>query len=143
MVNPMGPYGAPAARPIVLRPGTVMERSSVMVLVLGLVTCGIYLLYWLYKTSEELKNATDDASINPGMDLLLTLVTCGMWGLYLQYRNAQKIHQVLLTRDPNHKDQSQTVMILILIGFAVGGVTGIIATYLVQEEFNMLAKAAG
>lgn len=120
--------------------GLVEERNSVAVMLLPIVTCGVYLYYWIYKTSEELRAQTGDTSINPGTDLLLTIVTCGLWGMFVEYRNVQKVHAVMLQYDPSHKDQSQTVLILNLAAFVVG-VTGFIATYMVQEELNQLARA--
>jgi hypothetical protein len=115
------------------------ERNSAMVLVLMLVTCGIYAFYWFYVTSEELRDATSDSTINPLTDLLLLLVTCGLWGLYVEYRNTQKVQAILLRTDPYRKDQSQTILILNLAQFVVG-FTGLVATYMTQEEYNALAR---
>ncbi len=132
-----------------VHPGIVKERNPIVVVILSLVTCGIYWIWWMYKITDELKEATHDESLKPGMDLLLNLVTCMMWGLYTEYRHAQKIHQVIVLADPNHKDQSQTVMILnivTVVGAWLGGMTGIcalIAQYIVQDEHNKLARMAG
>ncbi|MFO0675641.1 MAG: DUF4234 domain-containing protein [Polyangiaceae bacterium] len=133
---PMAPYGPPP-----LRPGVLVERNSALVLVYSFVSCGIYALYWTYKTSEELRGATDDATINPGLDLLLTVLTCGVWTIYTLYRNAQKVQAILGPRDPNKKDQSQMVLMLCIANFFVG-VTGFVAMFLVQEELNLLARAS-
>ena len=128
----MTPYGGGG--------GVVQERNSVLVLFLPLVTCGIYFYYWIYQTSEELRRATGDESINPGTDLILTIVTCGLWGLFVEYRNAQKVHSILVAQNPNRKDQSQTILILNIAAFFVG-ITGLIAMFMVQEELNQLARA--
>jgi hypothetical protein len=111
----------------------------VVVLLLTLVTCGIYLVYWVYQTSTELKQATGDPSINPTLDLVLMLVTCTLWGYYVLCRDAEKLHRVLVGVDPGHKDQSQTVVTLCVAALFVG-FTGAIAIYLVQEDFNRLAR---
>jgi hypothetical protein len=111
----------------------------VLVVVLTLITCGIYYAYWIYKTSDELQRATGDPSINPVLDVILSLVTCGIWGFYVQYRDAQKLHGLLVRINPQHQDQSNAVLILCVATYFVG-VTGIIATYIVQEEFNRLAR---
>jgi hypothetical protein len=152
-VPPQHGYGPPGAgqggpgypmmpvTPIPLYAGQIRERSSAMVLLLGLFTCGVYHLYWLYKTTEELRNATGDTTLNPGTDLLITLLTCGVWGLFMQFRNAQKIHGAIATRWPQHQDQTQTVMILSLCTF-VFPLTGLAAVYFVQEDLNVLAKIA-
>ncbi len=111
-----------------------------MVLVFSVLTCGIYQLVWLYRTSEELKNCTNDTTINPGLDLILAIVTCGAWGWFVAFRNTQKVHQALLPLDPTRQDRSQMVLILFLLTLVVG-VTGLVALYVAQEEYNALAKA--
>jgi len=123
-------------------PGVVTDRNSAVVLLLSIFTCGIYKLYWYYQTSDELRRALGDESINPTTDLLLLLVTCGLWGMYVEYRNVQKVHTFLAARQPGRNDPSQTVMILNVAALFVG-VTGLVATYMSQEEYNQLARAAG
>ena len=141
MSQPYAGYpGAPGAA-IQLVPGVVQERTPLSTILITVVTCGIYGLYWQFKTTDELRTATNDDSINPMLELLLTLVTGGIWGVYVQYRNAQKIHAALASRDPSRKDQSQTILILAIAMYFVG-VTGFIAMWLLQEEFNALARTA-
>ncbi len=132
------PY--PATPQLAWRPGVITERSGAMVVLLGIITCGIYHFIWLHKTSDELREATSDTGINPGVDLILVLITCGLWGLFLLYRNVQKVQAAQRARGLQRPDQSQTVMVLAIATFFVG-VTGLVATYLVQEELNALAKA--
>lgn len=108
-------------------------------MLLSVLTCGIYYLYWLYATSSELRRALADDDIKPGIDLLLCILTCSVWGIYVEYRNAQKVHAALLSRAPHTKDQSDTILILNLASFVVG-VTWLVATYIVQEELNKLAR---
>jgi hypothetical protein len=136
------PYGGFPGTPgaaIQVAPGIVQERAPLTTLLLSLVTCGIYGLYWQFKTSDELRAATGDDSINPLLELLLTLVTVGIWGVYVMYRNAQKIHRVLASRDPSRNDPSQTILILAIAGYFVL-VTQLMALWLLQEEMNQLAR---
>jgi hypothetical protein len=111
----------------------------VVVGVLSVVTCGLYYLWWMYTTDQELKEALQDNDINPGTDLLLTVVTCFMWSIYVEYRNAQKVHAALLSRDPYAKDHSDAVIMLNVAGYVVG-MTWIVATYILQEEYNKLSR---
>ena len=120
--------------------GAIQERSSVLVIVLSIVTCNIYFIYWIWKTSQELRDATGDTTINPMIDLVIGIVTWGMWGIYVMWRNSQKAHQLLVARDPNHKDQSQTVLIMGVLTVIVG-ITMVVAMYLTQEDLNALARA--
>ena len=138
---PGNPWLAPAQpNDIQLVPGTITEREPVLVLVLMLITCNIYSTWWIYKTTAELKEATRDESLNPGMDLLLTIVTCSLWALWVEYRNAKKVHAALLAREPGRRDRSETVLLLNVVALAVY-VTGFVSSYLVQEEYNALARA--
>ncbi len=130
-------YGAPP--PQVLKPGAIKERNPVVVLVLSVVTCNIYYLFWLYATSRELKDALQDDEIKPGIDLLLALVSCSLWSVYIEYRNARKVYAALRVRDPSIKDQTDTILMLDVAGLFVG-VTWLVATYILQEDLNKLAR---
>jgi len=132
-------YAPPPGPAPSFTPGIVQERNAVVVLLLGLVTCGVYMIYWLYKTSAELQEALQDQEINPMVDLILVIVTCFIWGIYVEYRNSQKAYAVLSRRDARAVDQTQTILILNIAQLVVG-VTGFIATYILQEELNKLAR---
>lgn len=108
-------------------------------IVLSIVTCGVYYLIWIYGTSKELKEALNDQEIKPGIDVLLSILTCTLWAVYVHYRNAQKVHAGLLSRDPTAKDQSDMILAMHLVGIFVGA-TGLISMYMLQEELNKLAR---
>jgi hypothetical protein len=122
-------------------PQAIKPREPAVVVILMLVTFGLYGLYWLYRTSDELHRATRDPAIRPGIDLLLTLLTCGLWTIYVMYRNAQRAHALLWQFDPYRRDPSQTVLILSVISYFVG-FTGLVAAFLTQQELNTLGRAA-
>ena len=111
----------------------------VTMIVLNLVTCGVYWFYWCYVTTQELKVSTGRADLNPGMDLLLNIVTCSMYGIFVEYRNAQAVHQVFAQRGIPHEDKSNMILIMNVLMFFTGGVTAIIAVVFMQEELNKLA----
>lgn len=115
------------------------ERNSVLVVVLMLVTCGLYGFYWLYVTTDELQKATDRTDLNPVIDLLLAIVTFGLWGLYAEYRNARIVHEEMTKRGLAHSDQSNVILIFNVLT-AVTGLTCLIGVVLTQEEYNRLAR---
>lgn len=41
------------------------QRSVATVIILSIVTCGIYALYWLYVTAEDLENEGQTGSVSP------------------------------------------------------------------------------
>jgi hypothetical protein len=124
-----------------VRSGVLQEESPASVILLSLVTCGIYAVYWLYKSSEQLRIALNDDTIKPGMDILLLFLTCGIWGIYVEIRNVQKIHRVLYAIDPTRSEQANVILMMNVASLCLG-FPGLIATYIVQEEFNALARAS-
>ncbi len=106
---------------------------------LTMVTCGIYLFYWQYVTTTELKNVSGRDDLNPAMDLALSLLCCGAWSIYVQYRNTQVVPEVLARRGMQHEDRSMFVLLMHVITLVSGGITGLFAMMIVQDELNKLA----
>jgi hypothetical protein len=68
------PASASGGRPI------GQPRSTQTVILLSLVTCGIYAIFWIYNTFEELK-AYNGEGQGGGTGLLLCFVFIGWWKL--------------------------------------------------------------
>jgi hypothetical protein len=115
------------------------RRDLAVVALLTIFTCGLYGLYWQYKTTEELAASTRK-ELNAGLELLLTVVTCGVFGIYAHYRNAQVVTEQLRALRGSHDDKSTLILVLDLASLAVG-VTWIVAVVMLQDELNTLAEA--
>ena len=123
------PYGAPT--------GGVMgipERNIVTCILLTIVTCGIYGLYWYYTLTEDSnKIATDPAPASGGMAILLSLVTCGIYTYYWMYKRGEYVDQYNALRG---RQSSNAVLYLILTIFGFG----IVAYCMLQNELNQIAR---
>ena len=111
------------------------ERSPLTVLLLSLVTCGIYFIVWKYQTTDELRRASGDESLNPTTDLLITLVSCGLYAIYVSYRNAQKVYQLSQRLGMGRSDQSTAALLLAIFGLAAVNI------FILQGEYNAMAQA--
>ena len=61
----------------------IKKRNIAVCIILSIVTCGIYGLYWLYQLTEDTNALTGDANATSGgMVILLSIVTCS---IYLWY----------------------------------------------------------
>jgi uncharacterized Zn finger protein (UPF0148 family) len=63
---------------------TTIERHNIVLdVLLSLVTCGLYQLYWLYRQASDvnalLSSKGEKELTSPGMVLLLDIVTCGVY----------------------------------------------------------------
>lgn len=112
------------------------KRDPVMVLVFGILTCGIYALYWVYKTSSEVKDALGRDDVNPALDTVLSLITCYLWFIYLAYRYPQLILQLQEKAGLPRNDISLISLILSIVGL------GPISFFMIQSELNRVWDAA-
>ena len=106
----------------------IQRRSIAMCIVLSLVTCGIYSIYWFICLTNEMNMATPDDTYQTsgGMAFLFSLLTCGIYTFYWNYRMGQKIDSV--------KNGSNAVLFLILSIFGLGIVNYCIAQSFINDQ---------
>ncbi|HEY3266851.1 MAG TPA: DUF4234 domain-containing protein [Armatimonadota bacterium] len=61
-------------------------RSIPVLVLLSIVTCGLYPLVWYYEVSGELQDATGRIDTSPGLEVLLMILTCGLYTIYWWYK---------------------------------------------------------
>lgn len=118
----------------------MIKRNPVTVAVLTLLTFGVYAYYWLYRTTDELKEETGRDDLNPLIDVLLAIVTVGFWGIYAGARNAKIAHEEMVARGHAHSDRSLAVAGVAALSL-VSGWAWIVAMAMVQDDLNRLVEA--
>ena len=105
------------------------NRSVVLVVLLSIITCGIYQLYWYYVMAEDMNNAdkTKPDLTNFIIALLLGVVTCGIYTIYWQFRFYEKSDAV------TKKSNLVIYFILSLFGLSI------ISNALLQSDINEIA----
>lgn len=98
-----------------MKKGTV--RSIPMLVVLVIVTCGIYYIYWIYKTTEEIKNFMEREDINPTLELILSLVTCGIYTYYWIYKYGKMVNIEMPKKVGMDNSEDNTMLLVILAIF--------------------------
>ncbi len=69
-------------------------RSIVTDLLLTVITCGLYGLYWQYKQMETLNAWLRRKDFSFGLWLLLSIITCGIFAIYYEYKMAKGINEI-------------------------------------------------
>ena len=111
----------------------IEERNIVVYLLLTLVTCGIFGIYWMVVILKDIAT-TSGEDINPWMVILLSIITCGIYGIYFSYQMGK--YMVKAGENYNVKIEDNSILYLILTIFGFG-----IVTYcLVQNDLNTIAK---
>lgn len=113
----------------------VQERNIGLAIVLTIVTCGIYGLYWLVCLVNDLNEASDNPTdTSGGLVLLLIIVTCGIYGWYWYYKAGEKVDYI---HSKSGRPSSSNTGILYLILGIFG--LGIVNYCLIQNELNQVA----
>lgn len=112
----------------------VQQKNIAVSVILSLVTCGIYLYYWIYCLTDDTNIIAGEPEDTSGvMAIVLTIVTCGIYGFYWAYKRGEKI-------DKAHQNRGEAASnggVLYLILYVFGGV---IALALIQSEVNKFAE---
>ena len=111
------------------------ERNVVTAVILSIVTCGIYAIYWFIVMTDDVKAAAkDDQIASGGVAFLFTLLTCGIYGIYWAYKMGELMAKAQADRGMTVKNNAVLYLILELFGL------GIIDSVLIQNDLNEIAR---
>lgn len=105
------PHGGPVYQSACQRP----RRSVALAIVLSIITCGIYSIYWFVVLNDEINDLSGDTTAPSGLvAFLLSLITCGIYGLYWAYVMGRKVACLNRTSDSGIIN-----LIIALFGFQI------------------------
>lgn len=112
----------------------IQNKNIATMLILSIITCGIYSLVWIYQITEDLNRLTEDNSISGGLTILLSFITCGLYLIYWGYDMGRKLYNVGEKYNINIPDNS--ILYLILPIFKLN----IINLVLIQSDLNKFER---
>lgn len=104
----------------------VERRNIAIAVILSIVTCGIYFIYWFYKLADDLYKVNGLKS-QAGLDVILSLITCGIYYIYMFYKMGYMLRDASGGRIA---DKSVLFVILALFGLSI------IGHCIIQSELN-------
>ncbi len=111
----------------------IQKRSIAVCIILSIITCGIYGIYWYICLNNDTNTASNTFGTSGGMVVLLTLVTCGIYGFYWAFKQGEKLDAAKNSRGIPSSNSGILYLILSLFGFSI------VAWALMQNELNKLA----
>ena len=116
----------------------IQKRDLAMCIILSIVTCGIYGIYWVYCLNEDANQiSAEPEPMSGGLVILLTIVTCGLFGIYWCYKQGEKLDRAAMMR--NYPPTNRGVLYLILAFFGLS----IVNYALMQDDLNKLIDISG
>ena len=116
--------------------GSLQRKNIVTCIILSIVTCGFYSLYWLYCLVSDINAISDDPNaMSPVLVIILSFVTCGLYFLYWVYKAGSILDQKMI--ETGRTAESRPVLYVVLALFCLA-----IVTYaLMQDTINQLAES--
>ncbi len=112
----------------------IKERNIVVSILLSIITCGIYQLYWWVTITDDVDNVSENPTKRNGVVvILLTLITCGIYGFYYWYQNGKLMEEANQRKGVNGSSNAILYLILSLFGLSI------VNYILVQADLNKYA----
>lgn len=102
-------------------------------LILTILTCGIYNLFWMYLARCEFRQLSGYENINPGLELLLNIL-CFPFFFYWIFKFSSDIARYQTENGRYVNDVSVINLLLALFGF------GLVSELIIQSQLNDLAE---
>lgn len=111
-------------------------QSPIVVLLLSLVTCGIYTLVWAYSTANDINKAMGKEAVSPILFLFSFFVP--FLPLYCFYQADQQFVEISKTENIQYESKFMLWLILYFVGIGY-----LISMYQTQETLNKLWATRG
>lgn len=133
--NPSQPNGWQPNAPANGYRAPIRYRNIGLCVVLSIVTCGIYGIYWMVCLIDDLNIACEQPQDTSGLTVfLLSLVTCGIYMIYWCYKAGDKVTYIRRRAGaPVDSNTSTLYLILAIFGLAL------VNYCLIQSELNNVA----
>lgn len=111
------------------------HRSIPLCIILSIITCGIYGLYWMCCLNDDVNEVTGRPGTTGGMVVLFTIITCGIYGIYWAYKMGDKLDQARRERGVAPGSLAILYLVLDIIGLSI------VSWALMQSELNHYTPA--
>lgn len=132
------PYGAAPQTPI------KTDRSIAAYILLSIVTCGIYGLWFFYRLAKDVNTmCTGDGESTPGLAafILLSILTCNFYAFYWYYKVGNRLAANAPRYGLSFQENGTSILLWSLVGYITCGIGGLVAMYLIIKNTNALATA--
>lgn len=109
----------------------IQRRNIVVCILLCIVTCGLYNLYWVACMANDVNTVCDrQDDFSGGAVVLFSIITCGIYHLYWLYTAGDKMDAVRQQHGWRTQNSGLVYLLLGLFGFSV------ISWALLQNDLN-------
>lgn len=64
----------------------IEKKPLLNVALLSLITCRVYVIYWITVTTKDINSYMENEYISPTLACILSIITCGLFDIYWFYK---------------------------------------------------------
>ena len=120
----------------------IKERNLVTVIVLSIVTCGLYGFYFWYKYAEDMNTVcAGDGKETKGfiVAFLLSIVTCGIYMWFWIYGIGNRLQENAPKYDLTFQENGTTLLMWMIFGSFLCGIGSFVALHFMIKNMNAVA----
>lgn len=110
-------------------------KSLLTVSILSIVTCGIYLIYWIYVTTNDVNTYMEKEYMSPALAAVLSIVTCGLFTIYWFYKYGTIVFNEMSKKAELDSYGESSIVLAILILVPFGYIYSVVA---LQSKLNII-----
>ena len=121
----------------------IKERSLATTILLSIVTCGIYAIYFWYTYGEDMNKlcaGDGEDTANYIIVILLGMVTFGIYTFYWQYKMGNRLQKNAPRYGLNFIENGTTILMWALFGSLLCGIGYFIAMNIFIKNMNSIAS---
>ncbi len=111
----------------------IKQKNIALCIILSIVTCGIYGLYWFVCINDDMNTAVEEQGTTGVVALLLNIVTCSLYGFYWAYKMGEKVDMLKARNGVQSSNSGILYLILNVLGLSI------VTWALIQNELNQVA----
>ncbi len=122
---------------------SIHRREPALVLVLSIVTLGLYLPFWYHGIYEDLKALDGRTPTGHGfwLDFLFVILTAAIYGIWVDYQISQQIAEFEERNDLGPvQDTSIIAVILDVASYATAFFTNFVTSAIQQDQINRVVE---
>ena len=114
------------------------KKDVAVAIILSIVTCGIYGIYWFVTLTDDVRLAAEDKDFQSGgVAFILTLITCGIYGIYWAYKMGELMKIAAEKNGLTPQDNAILYLVLQLIGLSI------VNNIIIQSDLNKIVDLKG
>ena len=116
----------------------IKKRSVAFAIILSIVTCGIYAIYWQVCLVNDMNKVSKKENAKGGVVVfLLSLITCSIYWLYWLFKAGENMDAAKTANGAPTSSRGLVYLLLSIFGL------GIVAVAILQSDLNSLAAELG